>query len=169
MRDELYERFGGDRQHIMMAVFSSIFIMQNRLQTACERIQTQISMKQWLLLAMAASCPEPRTLTRLGELMGCSRQNVKKLAATLETGGYVRLERGDGNSVCVELTEKADEYAAEMAERHAETMRLLFLDFSDVELEQLFSLYSKLYAGIDRVERYAAETEKQKKNNDMGD
>lgn len=159
MNNTLYEHFGGDPQHRIMAVFSSIFILQNRLQTAGEKIQTQISMKQWLLMAMTASCPEPRTLTSVGELMGCSRQNVKKLAAALERNGYVRLSRGDGNSVCIELTEKAGEYAAEMAERHGETLRLLFLDFSEEELEQLYRLYAKLYNGIERVEKYAKELE----------
>ena len=47
--------------HKIQAIFLSIFVMQNRMQTAGEKLQTQISMKQWLLLTMAGSCPEPRT------------------------------------------------------------------------------------------------------------
>ncbi len=83
--EELFEKYGCDTQHKEQAVFASIFILQNRLQTAGEKLQTEISMKQWLLLAMAECCPEPRTLTNIGELMGCSRQNIKKLAAASGT------------------------------------------------------------------------------------
>ena len=157
MSDSQFEQFGCDNTRRIQAIFSSIFILQNRMQTAGERIQTQISMKQWLLLAMAGSCPEPRTLTNLGAMMGCSRQNVKKLALSLEKQGYVRLVHGVNNSVHIELTERAAEYAEEMRERHSQTLRLLFGDFSEDEIKQLFGLFSKLYAGVERVENYAKE------------
>ena len=64
------------------------------MQTAGEKLQTEISMKQWLLLAMTECCPEPRTLTNIGNLMGCSRQNVKKLALALEKKGFYADEQG---------------------------------------------------------------------------
>ncbi len=163
MWNRLFKEFDCDTEHRIQAIFSSIFIMQNRMQTAGEKIQTQISMKQWLLLAMAGSCPEPRTLTNLGTLMGCSRQNVKKLALALEKQGYVELILGSNNSVQVQFTVKAFEYAKEMEGRHAKTLQLLFEDFSEQEIEQLFHLYSKLYSGIERVENYAKElTENEK-------
>lgn len=158
--DELFEKFGADTPRRIQAIFSSIFILQNRLQTAGEKIQTQISMKQWLLLAMLGSCPEPRTLTAVGSMMGCSRQNVKKLAQTLEAQGYIRLTPAANNAVLLEMTEKAAEYAQEMAERHTRTLSLLFQDFTEEELTQLFGLYAKLYAGVGRVERYAKELDK---------
>lgn len=36
-------------------------------------------------------------------------------------------------------------------------LSLLFADFSEEEIEQLFSLYRKLYAGLERMENYAEE------------
>ena len=144
MWKELFNQYGDDTEHRIQAIFSSIFVMQNRMQTAGEKIQTQISMKQWLLLTMTASCPEPRTLTNVGALMGCSRQNVKKLAMALEKQGFVRLVLGSNNSVNIELTEKVAEYLQEMVERHTCTLRLLFADFSEEEISALFTLYQKL-------------------------
>lgn len=158
--DELFEAFGCDTQHRAQAIFSSIFVLQNRMQTVGEKLQTEISMKQWLLLAMTECCPEPRTLTNVGNLMGCSRQNIKKLAAVLEEKGFVRLLPGANNSVCVELTDEANVYMKRMETRHRQTMQLLFSDFDEEEIEQLFHLYSKLYAGVDRVEEYAEGLEK---------
>ncbi len=154
---EIFEAYDCDTEHRIQAIFSSIFVFQNRMQTAGEKLQTQISMKQWLLLAMVDCCPEPRTLTNVGNLMGCSRQNIKKLALALEKKGFVRLLLGGNNSVCIELTDKVKQYAEEMGKRHLQSLKLLFEDFSENEIEQLFHLYSKLYVGIERVEKYVEE------------
>ena len=155
--DELFEEYDCDTKHRMQAIFSSIFVLQNRMQTAGEKLQTQITMKQWLLLAMAACRPEPRTLTSVGTLMGCSRQNIKKLALALEKKGFVRLQSGGNYSVHIELTDKVDLYAKEMGERHLQSLKLLFSDFNENEIKLLFRLYAKLFAGMERVEKYAEE------------
>ena len=155
--NESFEQFNCDTTHRMQAIFSSIFVLQNRMQTAGEKLQTKTSMKQWLLLAMTACCPEPRTLTNIGNLMGCSRQNVKKLALALEKKGFVHLQLSSNNSVLVELTEDVQRYAEEIGERQMKALSLLFSDFSEEEIGQLFFLYSKLYTGLERVENYAEE------------
>lgn len=155
--NDIYEDFNCDTQHRIQAIFSSIFILQNRMQTAGEKIQTEISMKQWLLLAIVGCCPEPRTLTSVGNIMGCSRQNIKKLSSVLEKKGFIRLISRANNSVCIELTDKANEYGEQMSERHLQTLNLLFGELDDKEIEQLFRLYAKLYAGMERVEKYAEE------------
>lgn len=153
--DKIFESYNCNTEQRMQAIFASIFVLQNRMQTAGEKLQTQISMKQWLLLAMAACYPEPRTLTNVGKLMGCSRQNIKKLALALEKKGFVRLLSGGNNSVHIELTDKVSQYAEEMGERHLQSLKLLFSEFSEDEITQLFNLYAKLFAGMDRVEKYA--------------
>ena len=155
--NETFAQFNCDTLHRMQAIFSSIFVLQNRMQTAGEKLQTEISMKQWLLLAMAECCPEPRTLTNIGNMMGCSRQNVKKLALALEKKGFVHLLLSGKNSVLVERTKEAQRYAKEIGERQIKALRLLFSDFSEEEIGQLFFLYSKLYTGLERVESYTEE------------
>ena len=151
----LLKEFDCDTPHRVMALFCSIFIQQNRMQTACEKIQTDMSMKQWLMLAMLEQCPEPKTLTNVGKLMGCSRQNIKKLAAALAQKGYLTMTEGANNAVCLEETEKVAAYSAQMAERRSQVMQLLFADFSEEEISQFYALQGKLYAGIQRVEEYA--------------
>lgn len=160
MWEKLLEYYDCDTTHMKQAIFTSIFILQNRMQTACEKIQTEISMKQWLLLAMREICPEPRTLTNIGNIMGCSRQNVKKLTLTLEKKGFVRLIPRGNNSVRVEATDEAQSYIEKMGERHTEALNLLFADFTEEEIRQLFNLYCKLYKGAERLETYAKELDK---------
>ncbi len=156
MMEQLLDRFDCDTPRRMMALFCNIFIQQNRMQTACEKVQTDISMKQWLLLAMLEQCPGPKTLTNVGKLMGCSRQNVKKLAAALEKKGYLTMTEGPGNAVLLAETGKVAEYSEEMDQRRGQVLRLLFSEFSEEELAQFYALHRKLYTGIARAEEYAA-------------
>lgn len=144
-----------DTRHRQQMAFASLFILANRLQTAGEKIQTEITMKQWLLLAIASECPAPRTLSRVGALMGCSRQNVKQLATALARKGFVTLEHGANNAVYIEPTERAEAYLRRMGDRHARALLLLFDDFSEGETAALYRGIEKLYHGMARMERYA--------------
>lgn len=63
-------------------------------------------MRQWHLLAMAEACEREKTLTNIGRLMGCSRQNVRRLADALERRGFVRTAAGPNNAVLLETTER---------------------------------------------------------------
>ena len=64
---------------------------------------------------------------------------------------------GGNNSVRIELTDKVGQYAEEMGERHLQSLKLLFSDFNEDEIKLLFRLYTKLFAGMERVEKYAEE------------
>lgn len=139
----------------MQALFASVFVMQNRLQTAGEKVQTEISMRQWHLLAMTSVCEKPRTLTNIGALMGCSRQNVKNLAAALNKKGFIDFVYGANNSVLIEITEKADRYLSSMTDRHNEVLARLFSGFTEDEINELFVLQNRLLDGLEQVEIYA--------------
>ena len=150
---ELYEQFGVSTLTRMQAVFASIFILQNRLQTSYEKAQDDLTMKQWLLLVTVSNCPKPHTLTNVGAYMGCSRQNTKQLAMALSKKGYARLVLGAQNSVNIELTKKAAEYEKKMGKKHEEVLKLFFSDFNEEELSRFYQLYKKLYTGIERIEK----------------
>ena len=68
---------------------------------------------------------------------------------------FVRLLLEGNNSVRIELTDKVGQYAEEIGERHSQFLKLLFTDFNEDEIDLLFRLYVKLFAGIERVEKYA--------------
>lgn len=156
---EIFDSCGSDVLLQKQALFASIFVMQNRLQTAAERVQTEISMKQWLLLAMTQACIKEPTLTNIGHLMGCSRQNVKKLALALQKKGFITFKKGKSNSLEIGLTTKVQQYSIQMQVRHTEVLRLLFDEFNDEEINNLFHLYEKLFSGIHQVENYTREDE----------
>lgn len=80
-KNELFESYGCDTPHRVQGIFKH-FCFAKSYADSRRKLQTEISMKQWLLLAMTECCPEPRTLTNIGNLMGCSRQNVKISSST---------------------------------------------------------------------------------------
>ncbi len=149
--------YGSDNISKQQALFASFFVVQNKLQNSCEKVQTQISMRQWHLLAMTQICQHPKTLTNIGALMGCSRQNVKNLATALQAKGFVKFIYGANNSVQIEITEKANLYLMSMSVRQGEILKQLFSFFSEKEVSNFFNFQNKLLDGLNCVENYANE------------
>lgn len=138
----------------MQYVFANIFIISNRLTTVCEKIQTDITIKQWLLLAIVSRVEGIQNLSDIGRLMGCSRQNVKKLANPLSQKGYIKLIRGDNNSLIIKLTEKFYQYSNILSDRHLNTLSFLFEEFTYVEISNMVDYIEKFNQGLDKLEAY---------------
>ena len=151
--------FSGNKDSMERFIFASIFVHQNKIQTACDKLDSEITMKQWLLLAVVSTFEEPMSLSKIGEIMGCSRQNVKKLATTLEKKGFIQLiqSKSDSRSTCILLDEKMNEYISRVGDMQENVLKILFEDFSEEEIKQYFNLVSKLYTGIEKVENYTEE------------
>lgn len=154
---DLITRFRSSREKQTKAIFSSLFIAGNRLQTLFDYDDTDISLKQFMLLTMVQQSGEALTFTQLGKLMGCSRQNVKKLAAVLQQKGFVdiRPNHEDARAAVILPTKKLEGYFDRAAARHTEKLNTLFSGYSDQELDQFFSLFMRLYDGIEKLETAA--------------
>ena len=155
--EEILDNYNDNNLSREQVIFTSLFVIQNRLQTACEKIQNELSMKQWLLLTIVSVCPNPHTLTNIGKMMGCSRQNVKKLVSILESKGYIEIVKGNNNSVCIELTDKVNEYSNEIGLKQIKILELLFKDFSEEEIKLFFNMIKKMYSGLNKIEEYVGE------------
>lgn len=160
MRD-IYEDFDTDKTGRQQAIFASVFVLQNKLQTIGEKLMDKISIKQWLLLAMVDACKKPKTLTNVGELMGCSRQNVKQLAVALEGKGFLKLEKGANNAIMLELTNDGRDYLAEVAPVQIKAVKTLFSEFDKKEVKQLYALMGKLLEGTDELENLSFASEEE--------
>ena len=150
------ELFSHDRNSMEKMIFASIFIHQNKMQTACDKLDPEITMKQWLLLTVVSTFDEPMSLSKIGEIMGCSRQNVKKLADSLQKKGYVKYE-SNNRSTFILVEDKMKEYISRVGNMQENVLKILFEDFSYEEIKQYFNLVTKLYSGIKKVEDYTDE------------
>ena len=139
----------------MKAVFSTLFIAGNRLQTLFDKNIPQISLKQFMLLSIVRHASEPLTFTQLGELLGCSRQNIKKLADALLKKGFITIRQSplDPRALCICPTKKVNAYFQNDFSKYQGELKYLFEVYTDKEIETLFILLSKLYTGIEHLEK----------------
>lgn len=136
------------KQHI----FYRLFALQNRLHTIADRVLKDMTIRQWLLVATISGAPQTLNLSELGRAMGCSRQNIKKLAQPLVKLGYLIEETGDNNQVMYTLGEHPEIQHADTTNDKYAVLEGLFLSFNRNDLEQMMVLQAKLEEGIVRLE-----------------
>lgn len=155
MLKDLVTRFSGTTENQRKAIFSSLFIVGNKLQTIFDNHIPQISLKQFMLLSIVRQSREPLTFTQLGNILGCSRQNIKKLAEILEKKGFVIMRKSphDTRAICICPTDKVNDFFENDFSKYQEELQYLFEVYTDEEIKTLFILLSKMYAGIENLEK----------------
>lgn len=153
--DDLITKFSNTTENQTKAIFSTLFIATNKLQTLFDKHIPEVSLKQFMLLSIVRQAKEPLTLTQLGQLLGCSRQNIKKLADSLEKKGFITIRQSplDTRAICICATEKANEYFQNDFAKYQQELKFLFEVYTEQEIETLFHLLSRLYAGIENLEK----------------
>ena len=153
---QLIKAFSKTRDSQQRAIFSSLFIMGNRLQTSFDKLDPIVTLKQFMLLTMVKNAPqEGLTLTQIGELLGSSRQTAKKLALSLEKKQLVHIQQSsqDKRKSLLSITSEGLDYFAKVAALHHTALSRLFEGYSDEELAQFFAIFMKLYAGVEALEQ----------------
>lgn len=153
--NDLITRFSDTTENRKKAIFSTLFIAGNKLQTLFDNHIPYISLKQFMLLSVVRQAKEPLTFTKLGDLLGCSRQNIKKLADVLVKKGFVKVQKSpnDTRAMCICPTEKANDFFQHGFSEHQKELKYLFEVYTEKEIETLFILLSKLYGGIENLEK----------------
>ena len=71
--NNLINKFSDSTENQQKAIFNSLFIIGNKLQTLFDNHIPEISLKQFMLLSIIRQSKEYLTFTQLGNLLGCSR------------------------------------------------------------------------------------------------
>lgn len=153
-----YDTQGTDLRWKRNLLFAGVFIQENKLHAVYDRYN-EMSCKQWLLMAVCNAFDEPPDLSKIAEVMGCSRQNVKKLALALERDGYITLEKSakDARALCIKKTSKGLRFSKESSELGSKVHEAMFQEFTEEEISQYYELSKKLMHGIDHLERFFKE------------
>ena len=160
--DELTQKYSSSTDNQRKAIFSTLFIAGNKLQTLFDNHIPKVSLKQFMLLSIVRQSKEQLTFTQLGNILGCSRQNIKKLADVLMKKGFITIQQSphDIRAMCICPTEKVNGFYTNEFSEYQEELKYLFEVYTDKEVETLFILLSKLYAGIENLEKRAANEKK---------
>lgn len=147
-------------------LFSGVFVQENRLHAIMDRYLKGITCKQWLVMVVADTYDAPPDLSTLAKMLGCTRQNIKKLAASLEKAGYVVLEPSekDGRSLCVRIAENGRKIIDNSKNLEEKVHGSLFRDFTDSEIVEYFRLSCKMMKGFGYLEEFFREM---KENGEM--
>lgn len=136
-------------------IFGSVFTLSNKLQSLGDKFDSNLTVKQWLLLAgIFKNGDIAPTITDVAELIGSSRQNVKKMVLILEKQGFIALnkDQNDARALRISLTEKCIHYLRLREENEAIFLEKLFNGFSSDELKSLARGMSKLGDNIIEME-----------------
>lgn len=160
--EALNSNFSNSAENQRKAIFSTLFIAGNKLQTLFDNHIPEVSLKQFMLLSIVRQSKERLTFTQLGNLLGCSRQNIKKLADVLQKKGFITIQTSphDTRAMCICPTEKVNDYFINDFSQYQEELKYLFEVYTDKEIETLFTLLTRLYAGIENLESKVANEEK---------
>lgn len=153
-----YDTRGTDISWMKKLLFAGIFIQENKLHAIYDRYN-EMSCKQWLLMAVCGAFDRPPDLSTLAKAMGCSRQNVKKLALHLEQEGYIVLEKSpaDGRALWVRKTEKGEAFSKKNQELGTKVHGAIFQEFAPEEIEEYYRLSVKMMHGLEHLENFFKE------------
>lgn len=144
---------GQDPLWLKRLSFTSILVSSNLLQTMVTKTLNGLTSKQWLLLTITSSFPEYPTLSEVGKIMGCSRQNVKQIAEILVESKYLSFTKseGDKNAIRLSVTEKWINYCKENDAYTSQILDEIFEGFTQEELQQYFQSFCKVTKNIEEI------------------
>lgn len=137
-------------------IIGCVSLLSNKITQFGDSILPDITFKQWFLLIMISKMElREKSVNSIAEVVGTTRQNVKKMLVPLENKGYVRIEKSnsDARALKVELTEKAYQYFTENDASAAHETEKLFSAFSTEEVDGLACTLKKLLYSFEIYER----------------
>lgn len=143
-------------------IFGSIFTLSNKLQILGDKLDEQLTVKQWLLLAGILKCGnDAPAIGKVAGLIGSSRQNVKKMALILEKAGFVSLHRDktDARMLRISLSERCREHLKQREDKERSFIETLFSGFETQELLDFSRAIAKLEKNVREMEQNYEETE----------
>lgn len=156
---DLSKKHSNTHENQIKGIFANLFLVQNRLQTEFDNKMDVITLKQFMLLIMIKQSyefEEEITLTKLGSLLGCSRQNVKKLALQLEQKKFIKIipSKVDSRASSIQPLNLLHKYFKERNEENMKMLSVIFSKYTDKEIGQFYNLLDKLHEGVEEFEDY---------------
>lgn len=129
----------------------ALSVLDNRLQACQSHAYPDMTMKQhFLLVSVNLFGNDYPTLKQAGDLLGCSYQNVKRLADQLEAKGYLHIQPDSADKRKLHLvpTSKFQELDAEKNHLAEQFMDRLYTDVSEDELRITLKTIQKMTSNI---------------------
>lgn len=118
------------------SIYGLLFSVSNRIQAIGDKEFTDISMKQHFLMISLGMFKTPPTLKEMAALIGCSYQNIKRMAEHLQKEGYLQIQQHekDKRKLLLVSTGKFESMSESNRER---TMAFMSRLYADIPREDL--------------------------------
>lgn len=132
------------------AIYGMLFSLSNRIQTIGDKEFEDITLKQQFLMVALDLFEQPPTLKEMGELIGCSYQNVKRMAQHLQKAGYLEIvqDEKDRRKLLLMNTGKIVKIAEEKEEAAISFMENLYKEIEKEDLEITLRTLKKMNQNI---------------------
>lgn len=127
-------------------IYGMLFSLSNRIQTIGDKEFNDITMKQHFFMIALELFDEAPTLKQMGELMGCSYQNVKRMATQLEKRNYLIIQQSeeDKRKLLLVSTGRFEKLAIESREATMKFMKNLYKEIPQENLEVTLHTLKKM-------------------------
>jgi DNA-binding MarR family transcriptional regulator len=145
-------------------IYGAIFSLANRMQVIGDKIDPTISVKQWFVLAAVSKFNKiPPNIGDIAQILGTSRQNIKKIANILERKGYMELKKApnDLRNIQLFLTDSCYDYFKSREKQENEYLESIFFGFDNEMLESLCKNLGKLIENTDGMINRNIKSERQ--------
>lgn len=134
-------------------IYGMLFSLSNRIQTIGDKEFEDITMKQHFMMIALDMFEQPPTLKEMGELIGCSYQNVKRMAEHLQKERYLNIEKDstDKRKLLLKSTGKFEEIACEQRDTTIDFMAKLYKNISREDLATTLRTLMKMDQNIGGV------------------
>ncbi|WP_250674985.1 hypothetical protein LZ906_016750 (plasmid) [Paraclostridium ghonii] len=135
-------------------VFGSIFALANRLQALGDKMDENVTVKQWFFIATISMVNSNPSISEISKLIGTSRQNTKKMALLLQNQGFLIIQEDESDKRIsrISLTQKCFEYFQGRQSMEEEFMKSLFQGFSQKNIEDLSNGIALLMNNLEKME-----------------
>lgn len=138
------------------AVFGSLFLLSNRLETVGNEFLEGLTTKQWFFMAVLTTFfKNPPTISELAAQMSSSHQNVKQLALRLEKKGFVQIKRDENDNRALRVIPARQAYEYERANhtKNEAFISALFGEFSEGDVRALRVGLERLHEALEKMEQ----------------
>lgn len=127
-------------------IYGTLFALANRIQTLGDGEFGDVTMKQHFLLICINVFEESPSLKEVAEFMGCTYQNVKRMAMALEKNQYVEIKKDekDKRRLNLHLTPKAAEFSGKYEDKIKRFMEQMYEGISKEEMQTTLHTLDKM-------------------------
>ena len=134
-------------------IYGMLFSISNRIQTLGDTRFEDITMKQHFMMIVLDMLGEsPPSLKEMSEIIGCSYQNVKRMAVALEKNGYLSIvtDSTDKRRLLLKSTGRFQQLAEVNREATDEFMDMMYRGITEENLKIVLQTLMKMEQNLKR-------------------